>query len=176
MITLSLLLVAGCSSVASDPRERADDAIAKANETIVEHDRLFGESRDTYESAREAIEDGKDPEEEAKRVAEARKTLAEARMSLKEAREPLLEVKNLEVEPEIKEYAGLVTEAMDAQLGAEAREMEFYKILESDPILRDDREKALGVLSEVEDGYGKAEASYARSKKVADANPELIGG
>lgn len=177
MITLPLLLLAaGCSGVSGDPREQANDAIATANETIAEHDRLFGESRETYEGAREAIEGGEDPEEQAERVAQARETLSEARASLKEAREPLLEVRNLDVEPEIKEYAGLVAEAMNAQLGAEAREIEFYEILENDPILKDDRERALDVLSEVEDGYARAEASYARSRKVADANPELIGG
>lgn len=176
VITLSLLLVAGCSGVSGDPRQQANDAITEANETIAEHDRLFGEARETYEGAREAIEDGEDPEEQASRVAEARETLADARTSLEAAREPLLEVRNLDVEQEIKEYAGLVAEAMDAQLGAEAREIEFYEILEADPILRDDRERALDVLAEVEDGYERAEASYARSREVADANPELIGG
>lgn len=175
VITLSLLLTS-CSGVSGGPRERANDAIASANETIAEHDRLFAESRETYEGAREAIEDGEDPEEQAGRVAEARETLSEARTSLEEAREPLQEVRDLDVEPEIKEYADLVVEAMDAQLGAEAREMEFYEILEGDPILRDERDRALDVLSEVEDGYNRAEASYARSREVADANPELIGG
>lgn len=176
MITLSLLLAAGCTSVSGDPRQQAADAIAEANGTISEHDRLFGEARETYEGAREAIEDGENPEEAAGRIAEARGTLSEARTSLEEAREPLLEVRNLDVEQEIKEYAGLVAEAMDAQLEAEAREIEFYEILEEDPILRDDRERALDVLSEAEDGYERAEASYARSREVADANPELIGG
>ena len=176
MITLSLLLVAGCSGASGGPRERANDAIVEANETIAEHDRLFGESRETYESAREAIEDGEDPEEQAERVAEARETLAEARTSLEEAREPLLEVRDLDVEPEVKEYAGLVAEAMDAQLEAEAGEIEFYKILEADPILERDRERALDTLSEVGESYERAEASYTRSKEIADANPELIGG
>ena len=176
VITLSLLLVAGCSGVSDDPRQQASDAISEANETISEHDRLFGEARETYEGARQSIEDGEDPEEGAQRVAEARETLAEARTSLEEAREPLQEIQDLDVEQEIKGYAGLVTEAMDAQLEAEAREMEFYEILESDPILRDDRERALETLTAVEDGYERAEASYARSREVADANPELIGG
>lgn len=177
MIALSLILTAGgCSGVSGGPREKADGAISEANETIAEHDRLFGEARETYTGAREAIEDGQDPEEQARRIAQARETLAEARTSLQEAREPLLEVQGLDVEPEIKEYAGLVKEAIDAQLAAEAREMEFYEILEGDPILRDDRERALGVLSEVEESYEKAEASYARSREIADANPELIGG
>ena len=176
MISLSLVLAAGCSGVSGGPRERADDAISEASETIAEHDRLFGEARETYGAAREAIEDGQDPEEQARRIAEARETLAEARTSLEEAREPLLEVRDLDVEPEIKEYAGLVAEAIDAQIAAEAREMEFYEILEGDPILREDRERALGVLSEVEESYERAEASYARSREIADANPELIGG
>ncbi len=176
VIALSLFLLAGCSGVSGDPREQASDAIAEANEMIAEHDRLFGEARETYEGAREAIEDGEDPDEQAERVAEARETLEEARTNLEEAQEPLLGVRDLDVEPEIKEYAGLVTEAMDAQLEAEAREIEFYEILEADPILRDDRERALDVLSEVEDSYERAEASYAKSREVADANPELIGG
>lgn len=176
VITLSLLLPAGCSGVSGDPREQANDAIAEANETISEHDRLFGEARKTYESAREAIEDGEDPEEQARRVARARETLAEARAKLEDAREPMLEVRDLDVEPEIKEYAGLVTEAMDAQLEAEAGEMEFYEILEADPILERDRERALDILSEVGESYDRAEASYGRSREIADANPELIGG
>ncbi len=171
-----MLLPAGCSGVSGDPREQANDAIAEANETISEHDRLFGEARKTYESAREAIEDGEDPEEQARRVARARETLAEARAKLEDAREPMLEVRDLDVEPEIKEYAGLVTEAMDAQLEAEAGEMEFYEILEADPILERDRERALDTLSEVGESYDRAEASYTRSREIADANPELIGG
>ncbi|QIN80071.1 hypothetical protein GBA65_17820 [Rubrobacter marinus] len=175
MITLSLLLVAGCSA-SGGPREQANEAIAEANETVAEHDRLFEEARQTYEGAREAIEAGEDPEAQAERVAEARGTLTEARARLEEAREPLLGVQNLDVEPEIKDYAGLVAEAMDAQLEAEAAEIEFYEILESDPILRGDREQALDTLSEVEESYERAEASYARSREVADANPELIGG
>ncbi len=175
VITLSLLLLAGCSA-SGGPREQANDAIAEANATISEHDRLFGEARETYEGAREALEDGEDPEGQAERVAEARETLTEARSSLEEAREPLLEVQDLDVEPEIKEYAGLVAEAMDAQLEAEAGEIEFYEILEADPILERDRERALDTLSGVEENYERAEASYARSRQIADANPELIGG
>lgn len=176
VITLSLLLVAGCSDISGDPREQANDAITEANQTVSEHDRLFGEARKTYEGAREAIEAGKTPKDQTQRIAEARNKLAEARTSLEEARKPLSEVRDLDVEPEIKEYAGLVTEAMNAQLEAEAREIKFYEIVEADPILRDDRKKALDVLSEAKDGYGRAEASYAKSRKVADANPKLIGG
>lgn len=176
VITLSLLLPAGCSGASGDPREQANDAIAEANETIAEHDRLFGEARETYEGAREAIENGEDPQAQAERVAQARETLADARASLEDARAPLLEVRSLDVEPEIKEYAGLVTEAMDAQLEAEAGEMEFYEILEADPILERDRERALDTLSEVGESYDRAEASYARARELADANPELVGG
>ena len=176
VITLSLLLLGGCSGLSGDPRQQANNAIDKANETIAEHDRLFGEARDSYEGAREAIENGEDPEAQARRVAEARETLSEARTSLEEAREPLQEVRGLDVEPKIKEYAGLVTEAMDAQLEAEAGEMKFYEILENDPILENDRERALDTLAEVGRSYERAEASYARSREIADANPELIGG
>lgn len=176
VITLSLLLPAGCSGASGSPREQANDAIAEANETISEHDRLFGKARETYEGARRAIEDGEDPEEQAQRVAGARETLAEARSSLEDAREPLLEVRGLDVEPEIKEYAAIVAEAMDAQLVAEAGEIEFYEILEKDPILERDRERALDTLSGVGESYDRAEASYARSREIADANPELIGG
>ena len=176
VISLSLLLLAGCSGVSGGPREQANDAITEANETIAEHDRLFGEARETYRGAREAIENGEDPGEQAERVAQARETLTEARASLEEAREPLLEVRDLDVEPEIKEYASLVAQAMDAQLEAEAGEIEFYEILEADPILENDRERALDTLAEVEDSYESAEAAYARSREIADANPELIGG
>ena len=176
VITLSTLLLAGCSGVSGGPREQANAAIAEANEAISEHDRLFGEARETYTSAREAIEDGKDPKEQAERVVKARETLVEARASLEEAREPLAGVEKLDVEPEIKEYAGTVACAMDAQLQAEAGEIEFYKLLEADPILERDRERALDTLSGVSESYERAEASYAKSRDLAEANPELIGG
>lgn len=176
VITLSLLLAAGCSGLSGGPREQAGEAISQANETIAEHDELFREARETYEGARQAIEDGEDPEEQAERIAEARETLAEARTNLEEAREPLAEVQDLDVEPEIKEYAGLVTEALDAQLAAEAGEIEFYEILEADPILEEDRERALDTLQEVGESYDRAEEAYARSREIADANPDLIGG
>ena len=63
---------------------------------------------------------------------------------------------------------------MDAQLAAEAKEIEFYGILETDPGLQDNREKAYDLLAEVGEGYQKAEKIYDEAKNVANANPKLI--
>jgi hypothetical protein len=68
----------------------------------------------------------------------------------------------------------LLSEAMDAQLAAEAKEIEFYGILEEDPALQENREEALDLLSEVGEGYQKAEKIYDEAHNVANANPRLI--
>jgi hypothetical protein len=86
----------------------------------------------------------------------------------------MLEVQDLDVEPEVKKYAETLSGAMNEQLDAEAKEIEFYEILEKDPALKDDRKKVLDLLSEVGDGYEKAEKSYEDAQKLADENPKLI--
>jgi hypothetical protein len=173
-ITLLLPLVVGCSGILSNPREQANDSIAKANEAIDEHNRLFEEARSTYEEAKGAVETGDDPSGEAERFTQTREDMQEAQGSLSEAKEPLTEVQDLDVEPEIKEYARLLSEALDAQITAEGREIDFYQILESDPTLENDRQSALDILSEVSDGYQTAKDRYERAQELADANPELI--
>ncbi len=83
-------------------------------------------------------------------------------------------MQDLEVEGEIKEYAGTLSEAMGAQLEAEAREAEFYEVLEGDPILAEDRQRALDILEEAGAGYGRAEDAYGRAQEIADSNPDLL--
>lgn len=170
---LSLLLLAGCSG---DPVEQANEQITEANEAIDEHNQLYEEARTTYEEARTAVEDGGDPSEEVERVTEARETLQEARESISEAREPLAEVQAQEdADPEVQEYAALLSEAIETQIAAENREVEFYQLLEEDPSLEDNREEAESLLSEADDGYQQAEEAYARAQELADANPGVIG-
>jgi hypothetical protein len=179
VITLSLALSAGCSGVLGTPYDRANGYVADANEAIDEHNRLFEEARATYEGAKDSVETGETTTQEATsqeigRFTQARTTMQEARDTLEEAREPLSEVQDLEVEAEIQEYAGLLSEAIDAQLAAENREINFYEILEQDPTLADNRQEAEDLLTEVDDGYAEAEDAYNRAQELADANPELL--
>jgi septal ring factor EnvC (AmiA/AmiB activator) len=120
VISLSALLLGGCSGVVGqDPREQANDAIAEANESIAEHNKLFEEARDIYADVKEKIESGEDPsEEDRNRITEAKNTLEEARANLDDARESLATVQDLDVNKTVKKYASLLSEAMDAQIGA----------------------------------------------------------
>jgi septal ring factor EnvC (AmiA/AmiB activator) len=175
VISLSALLLGGCAGLFQDPREQANDAIAEANESIAEHNKLFEQARNTYADVKEQIESGENPsEEERNRITEAKDTLEEARGNLDDARESLSTVQDLDVNQTIKDYADLLTEAMDAQLAAEAKEIEFYDLLEEDPALENNREKALDLLSEVGAGYEKAEKTYAEAQNLANANPNVI--
>jgi len=175
VILLSSLLLYGCSGpFGEDPGEQANQAIKNANKSISEHNRLFDEARSTYTDVKQQIESGDDPSQEKDRITEAKNTLEEARQELKDARESLSTVDALDVDPTVKEYAGLLSDAMDAQLAAEAKEIEFYGILEEDPALENNRERALDLLSEVGAGYREAEESYAKAQDLADSNPELI--
>jgi len=83
-------------------------------------------------------------------------------------------VDDLDVDPAVKEYASLLSEAMQDQLDAEAKEIEFYGILQEDPALENNREKALDLLSEVGKGYQKAEKTYGEAQDLADSHPKLI--
>jgi tetratricopeptide (TPR) repeat protein len=175
VITVSLLLLsAGCAGFLGGPYDQANELVDDANEAIEEHNRLFEEARFAYEGAREAVEAGEDASEEAERIARARETMQEARDALEEAREPLSEVQELDVEPEIGEYARSLSEAVDAQLSAEDREIDFYELLEQDPTLEDSREEAEGILSEMDEGYDEAEEAYGRAQEIAAANPALL--
>jgi hypothetical protein len=175
VILLSVLVLAGCSGIlGEDPREQADKAISDANKSISEHNKLFDKARSTYADVKQKIESGDDPSKEKDRITEAKNTLEKARNDLQDARGSLGTVKDLDVDPAIKKYASLLSEAMDAQLAAEAKEIEFYGILEQDPALENNREKALDLLSEVGAGYQKAEKTYGEAKEVANAHPKLI--
>ncbi len=176
VISLSAFLLAGCSSgvLGVDPREQANEAIVEANESIAEHNRLFEQARDTYSDVKEQIEAGEDPSGERDRITEAKDTLEEARGHLDDARESLATVQDLDVDKTIKQYARVLSDAMDAQLAAEASEIEFYDLLEEDPALENNREQALDLLEEIGAGYEEAERSYAEAQDLANSNPKLI--
>ncbi len=174
VITFAVLFLSGCSEILGDQRQEADAAVTDANGAIAEHNRLFDQARESYAVARENIESGDEPADQRERIMGANETLQEARGSLQEASAHIEDVRGLDVDPAIKDYARLLSEAMDAQLAAEAREIEFYEILEEDPALTDNRDPALNLLSEAGDGYARAEESYAEARDLAASNPNVI--
>ena len=175
VILLSASVLAGCSAVFGEsPREKADQAISNANESISQHNALFDEARSTYRDVKQKIESGDDPSKEKDNITEAKNTLEEARKHLQDARASLGTIADLDIDPSVKEYARLLSDAMDAQLAAEAKEIEFYGILEEDPTLQNNREKALDLLSEVGQGYQKAENLYQKAQNLANSHPKLI--
>jgi chromosome segregation ATPase len=175
VISISAFLLGGCSGVLGmDPREQANEAIVEANESIAQHNQLFEQARDTYADVKQQIEAGEDPSGERDRITEAKETLEDARGNLDDARESLAGVQDLEVDRTIKEYASLLSEAMDAQLAAEAKEIQFYDLLEEDPALENNREQALDLLEEIGAGYERAERTYAEAQELADSNPNVI--
>jgi len=175
VISLSTILAGGCAGLFESPREQANEAIAEANESIAEHNKLFEQARDTYGDVKQQIESGEDPSEEQRdRITEAKNALEEARANLDNARESIGTIQDLDVDQKIKDYAGLLSEAMDAQLAAEAKEIEFYDLLEEDPALENNREKALDLLSEVDAGYKKAEKAYQEAQELANSSPNVI--
>lgn len=173
-VIAATLFVFGCSSISGDPREQANQAVTEANQSIAEHNELFNQSRDTYSSVKSELESGGDPSEQQESIAEARVTLEEARSNLESARDSLGGVRDLEVDPAIKDYARLLSGAMNAQLAAEATEIEFYNTLEEDPALENNRQQALELLSEADADYQRAADLYARARQVANRNPDLI--
>jgi hypothetical protein len=175
VILLSVILLSGCSGLfGTSPREQADEAVSNANESISEHNKLFDQARSTYSDVKEKIEAGDDPSKEKDNISAAKNNLQEARTHLQDARGSLETVDDLDVDPAVKDYAGLLSEAMQDQLDAEAKEIEFYGILEQDPALENNREEALDLLSEVGEGYQKAEKTYSKAQDLADAHPKLI--
>jgi hypothetical protein len=177
VILLSVILLSGCSGIfGNSPREQADEAISNANESISEHNNLFDQARSTYSTVKEKIEAGDDPSKEKDNITAAKNNLQEARAHLQDAKGSLETVDDLDVDPAVKEYANLLSEAMQDQLDAEAKEIEFYGILEQDPALENNREEALDLLSEVGEGYQKAEKTYGEAQDLADAHPKLIEG
>jgi DNA repair exonuclease SbcCD ATPase subunit len=175
VIVLSVILLSGCSGIfGQSPREQADEAISNANESISEHNKLFDQARSTYSDVKENIEAGDDPSKEMDNITSAKNDLQEARTHLQDAKGSLETVDDLDVDPAVKEYAVLLSQAMQDQLDAEAKEIEFYGILEKDPALENNREEALDLLSEVGDGYQKAEKTYTKAQNLADEHPKLI--
>lgn len=175
VILFSALLSTGCSGLFGDPREQANEAVAEANDSIAKHNRLFERARDTYADVKQKVESGDDPSREKKRITEAKNTLEEARGNLQDAKESLDGVRDLDVDDTVKRYAELLSGAMEAQISAEAREIEFYGILEKDPALENRRQEALDLLSEVGDGYSKAEDAYGKARELANKNPDVLG-
>lgn len=174
VILLSTLLLAGCSGFFGEsPAEQADQAILNANQAISEHNRLFDDARGTYAEVKQEIEAGNAPDQQD-RITEARDTMEEARSRLQEARESLQGVSELDVDPAVRRYASLLSDAMDAQISAEANEIEFYGILEQDPALEDNRQEALDLLDQVGNDYDEAEAAYSEARQLADSRPQLI--
>jgi len=177
VILLSMILLSGCTGpFGSSPREQADEAISAANQSIEEHNELFDQARSTYSDVKNKIESGEDPSKEKENITAARNNLQEARTHLQDAEGSLATVDELDVDPAIKKYTSLLSEAMHDQLDAEAKEIDFYGILEQDPALADNREKALDLLSEIGEGYQKAEETYRQAQDLADKNPKLIEG
>jgi TolA-binding protein len=153
VIMLSLAPLAGCSGAVGDPYGQVNEHIA---------------------DAKESVESGEDTAQEEERMAQARENMQKARDTLGEARGQLSEVQDLEVEAEVKEYAEILSEAIDAQLAGEGGEIGFYELLERDPTLEDNRERAKEILTEVDDRYEEARNAYDRARELADANPDLL--
>lgn len=175
VILLAIGLISGCAGpFGKSQSEQADAAISSANSSISEHNKQFGEARSTYADVKDKIESGDDPSKEKDNITEAKDTLQGARQDLEDARKSLATVDDLDVDPTVTKYAGLLSKAMDDQLDAEASEIEFYGILEKDPALEDNREKALDLLAEVGNGYQSAQKTYAQAQDLADAHPKLI--
>jgi predicted lipid-binding transport protein (Tim44 family) len=175
VISLSALLLGGCSGIiGGSPREQANQDIAEANQSIAEHNRLFEQARDTYGDVKQQIESGEDPSSERDRITQAKDTLGKARANLNDAKESLARVQDLDVDKDIKRYASLLTQAMNTQLAAEAKEVDFYDLLEEDPALQNNRQRALDLLDEIGAGYEKAEKTYAEAQQFADSKPKLI--
>jgi hypothetical protein len=175
VILLSMFVLAGCSGIFGEsPREQADEAISNANQSISQHNKLFDEARSTYADVKQEIESGDDPSKEKDNITDAKTSLQKARKDLQDARASLGTVDDLDVDPPVKQYASLLSEAMDAQLAAEAKEIDFYGILEEDPALQDNREQAMDLLSEVGDGYKEAEKTYSEAQNLANEHPKLI--
>jgi septal ring factor EnvC (AmiA/AmiB activator) len=174
VISLSALLLGGCAGLFQDPREQANEAITEANRSIAEHNRLFEQARETYADVKKKIESGDNPSPLRDRITEAKNTLEKARANLDNAKASLGTVQDLDVNQTIKDYTGLLSEAMNAQLAAEAKEVEFYDLLEGDPALENNRQKALDLLSEIGTGYEKAQKAYEEAQNFADSHPNVI--
>lgn len=174
LILFAAFFVFGCSPNSESPREKVNATITRASQQVAEHDRLFEKSRDTYAEVKENLESGEDPSKQKENITETRNTLEEARSNLQDARDAIRRVPKLDVKPVVKDYVRQLSEAMDAQLAAEATEIEFYGILQEDPALENNREKALDLLSQVDEDYQRAEKAYVQAREIATSNPGAI--
>jgi tetratricopeptide (TPR) repeat protein len=179
VITLSAFLLGGCSGLLGEtPREQANEDISAANEAVTQHNELFQQTRNTYQGVKDEIESSGgegDFQQERDRIAEARSNLEEARGHLEDARSSLEDVQNIdELDPVVRDYARTLSEAMDAQIEAETQEIQFYDLLEEDPILEDNREEAQQLLSEAGESYQQAENSYEEARQLANSNPDAL--
>jgi uncharacterized membrane protein len=182
VITLSVFLLGGCSGLLGEtPKEQANKDISAANEAVAKHNELFQQTRGTYQEVKQNIEssggEGGDDafQEEKDRIAEARSNLEEARGNLEDARSSLEDTQGIEeLNPAVQEYAATLSEAMDAQLEAETKEIQFYDLLEEDPILENNRDEAQQLLSEAGDSYQQAENSYEEAQELANSNTDVL--
>ena len=158
----------------SDQHKEAENAVTRANEEIAKHNQLFDHARESYGSAREKIEAGEDPDKQKDEITEARKTLQRAHDNLQSASTHMQNMRELDVDPVIKKYGGLLSKMMGAQLSSEAREIEFYGIMEKDPALKENRDRALKILSEAGDDHRQAEKYYADASELAKSHPKII--
>ena len=66
---------------------------------------------------------------------------ASASHKLEETREPPSNIQDLKVDPELQEYTEPLSNALESQLAAEAKEIQFYEMLEQDPALSGEPER-----------------------------------
>lgn len=182
VITFATFLLGGCSGFLGEtPKEQANANISAANESVAQHNELFQQTRDTYQDIKERIEssggEGGDNafQEEKDRISEARSNLEEARGDLEDARSSLEGIQDIdELNPAVKEYASTLSAAMESQIQAETQEINFYDLLEEDPILEDNRDEAQRLLSDAGESYQQAENSYEEARELANSNPEVL--
>lgn len=168
VILLSLLAVTGCST---GPRQEANQAIERANEEISAHDELFDEARNSYAEARQSIREDGESTGEAESISDAREALEEARSRLEEAQGEISGIQELDVSEELSSYSRTLEEALAAQIRAEEREIAFYELLEEDPTLEENRDRAREILAEAEEAYAEAEEGYREASRIADSAP-----
>ncbi len=169
----AFLLVCGCSTL-ENPSKKANDAIVQANKSISEHNKLVERAHSEYADVRKSLDSGGDPSKEVKRIGDIKSIFQKARGDLSNARDALNSVQDMDVNPKVKKYARLLSSAIDDQLAAESKEIEFYGLLQKDPTLRHNRDQAQKILSQVSQGYESATATYRKAQKLANANPKLI--
>lgn len=174
MILLSLLATSlvffGCSA---EPHREADSAIERANGHISAHDDLYDEARAAYDEARNSLQENDGTTAQARSISEAGQKMQEARGRLQQARQEISGIRDLDVSGELQEYVRTLDGALEAQIRAEQREIEFYEIAAEDPALEDSRERATGILAEAEDAYQEAEDGYERAAEIGDSNPRM---